>query len=432
MRRFDIKDNNRSTYWIKYLFMFLMVMWVARTTPLTSFKIGENPILTPIYIGILIYYFFKYCKATSKPLLLFLTIFGLWYMCICFKYGGIQNINFTFIYSIIIVHIAFNIFRYDEFAFFYEDIIVKLSLISLVVWGLANLFPSTVPNFMHQIAVFEDHPPTETNSIIVGLGSQISMGIRRNIGFTWEPGRFSCFIILAIFFNLIRQNFAIRNNKNFFILLITLLSTLSTTGYSVFGIIILFYILNTTVSSKFATILLTIIILPSIVGLAFMGEKIEKLFDIEAEISAINYSFNYGVDVVCPQRIVGLHFEFMNFIHDFWFGYNKEANSYINHTLFNGVIVTSTQGLIPSKNGILMGAFFYFWLWQSSLLLSKTFCYKGKYIFMFLFMMINISYDFWENCIFMYLYFSSFYHFFSRKYFSSAINHTYRNSHPIL
>ena len=403
----------------KYLFMFLMVMWVARTTPLTSFKMGENPILASVYISILIYYFSKYCKRGVHPLLLFLVLFCLWYACICFKYGGLQNINFTFIYSIIIVHVAFNILNRYEFVLFYEDIIVKLSIISLIVWMLVNVFPTTMPRFMHSIAVYENHPPTETNSIIVGMGSQIIMGIRRNIGFTWEPGRFSCFILLALFFNLIRNKFSlsIKKNKNLYVLLLTLISTLSTTGYGVFGVIVLFYYLNVQTTSKIALSILVVTLFPSIIALSFMEDKMVSLLDMDSEIKSIEYHYREGTEIVCPQRFAGLYFEFQNFIHDFWFGYNKEMNSWINHTLFRGVIVTSTQGLIPSKNGILMGLFFYYWLWKSSKLMSKAYHYKGSYIFMVLFMLINISYDFWENCIFMYFYFSAFYNHFSEHYF---------------
>ncbi len=418
----SLVTKDRCPLAAKYFFMFMMVMWVARTTPLTSFKIGENPILTPVYLLILAYFFLKYCKQAIRPLLVFLTVMIAWYISICIKYVSVQSTNYTFLYSIIIVHIAYNIFSRNDFIVLYEDVVVKLCTLSLVVWAGANLFPSVVPKIMHSIAVYENHPPTETNSFIVGMGSQFTMGIRRNIGFTWEPGRFSCFIIFAIFVNLIRTRFKIlplNKNKNFLILTITLLSTLSTTGYCAFGIIILFYIINTSTISKSFTLLLTALIFPSVLGLSFISDKMMGLLDLEQEISAINYHARNGMAVVCPQRFSSLSFEYQNFIHDFWLGYNDIKQSYINNTLFRGVLVTSSQGLIEvfSKFGVFMGLFFYYWLFRSSIYMSKAYKYKGRYMFAVMFMVISVSYDFWENCIFMSFYLCEYYRSYSKLYF---------------
>jgi len=414
---------NRVSSGEKYFFMFMMVMWVARTTPLTSFKIGENPILTPVYLLILLYYYVRYCKLTNIPLYCLLSIYASWYVCICLKYGGIQGVEFTFLYSFIIVHIAFNIYNKTEFLSIFENVIVKLCILSLIVWAAANILPG-FPKIMHSIAVYENHPPTETNSIIVGMGSQISMGIRRNIGFTWEPGRFSCFIIMTMFFNLIRTKFQLKGNINMLILLVTLLSTISTTGYFALIAIILFYLINTTTNSKFLTTIIISLFLPSFVGLSFMMDKVVGLSDIDTEISAINYFGNRGMEVVCPQRIASLYFEYINLIHDFWFGFNNIENSYINNHLFKGVLVTSSQGvlIILSKYGILFGSFFYFCLFRSTTFLSKVYHYKGKYMFAFVFILISVSYEFWGNCIWMYFYLSVFYTSFSNKYYLLDLN----------
>ena len=415
-------SKNNCPFASKYFFMVMMVLWVARTTPLTSFKPAENPFLTPIYLGILAYYFVTYCKKNVSPLLIFIAIIVVWYACICIKYESVQPVNFTLLYSIIIVHIAYNIYNRNDFVELYEDVLVKFCILSLIVWGGSNIFPSVVPKLMHSIAVYENHPPTEANSIIVGMGSQFSMGIRRNIGFTWEPGRFSCFILFALYVNLIRSKFKIfplHRNKKFFLLLITLLSTLSTTGYCAFGLIILFYVINASAISKTLAIVLTAFTLPSIIGLTFIGEKMMNLLDVEQEISAINYYYGKGMEVVCPQRFASHYFEYLNFIHDPLIGYNDISKAYINNSLFRGVLVTSSQGLIEvfSKFGFFVGSFFYYWLICSSVYMSKAYKYKGKYLFAILFLTVSVSYDFWENCIFMCFYLCDYYRRFSKWYF---------------
>ena len=251
------------------------------------------------------------------------------------------------------------------------------------------------------------------------------MGIRRNLGFTWEPGRFACWVLLGMFVNLIRHQFRIESiwkNKNLYILLFSLLTTLSTTGYSVLGILILFVLINKkSYLSKFVIASIVLLVVPSILSLSFMSEKITDLMDLDAGINAINYYSAEGQEIICPQRFTGLWFSFQNFIHDPWLGFNQLTNSYTVDVIFNhSVIVAPSEGILGifAKYGILFGAFFYYWLIKSSFLLSKTMQYKGKWMFFIFFIAISLSYDFWENCILMYFYLAAFYQKVDRRYFA--------------
>lgn len=408
----------------KYFFMFMMFMWVSSVSVLTSFNFSKNPILMPIYILIIAYYYIKYCHKSYKPIIVFLSIFLIWNICSILKFGGYIGTSFPPIYSIIIAHVAFNIYTKKEFINIFEDILVKLCILSLFVWLCANIVGTPFVNFMKAVSVIEPSPPTESYSFLVGLGSQFEMGIRRNIGFTWEPGRFSCWILLGIFLNLVRNNFvflSIRKNVNFSILLITLLTTMSTTGYSGLIIIIVFIILNKrSLSSKLFLILSCALLFPVILSLSFMTDKIVSLMDMEQGMSSIEYHYSHdGMDIVCPQRFTGFYLSIMNFIHDFWLGYNQLSYSYATTVLFNNlVIVAPSEGIIymMAKYGIFVGLFFYYWLLKSSKFLSETLHYKGYYIFFIFFIVISFSYEFWENCIFMYLYLSAFYKKYDSNY----------------
>ena len=419
------KVRHKPSYTAKLFFMFMMFMWVASVTPLTGFNFSKNPILMPIYLMIILHYYANYCWRSKKPLLYVVGIFGIWFIFSCLKYHSIQPFQFPPLYSIAIAHIAFNIFEKKEFLKFFEDVLVKLCVLSLVVWGAANVIGGPFVDFMHSIAVLENAPPTETNSIIVGLGSQFEMGIRRNIGFTWEPGRFSCWIILGMFTNMIRHNFSfilIWKNKNFLILLLSLLSTFSTTGYSALGIIILCYILNKkSFLLKAIIITVSILLIPSILAYPFMKEKIVDLLDIENDFQTITYySEIKEMKEVCPQRFTGLFVSWKNFIHDTLLGYGRLTNSYTTAVTFNNsVTVAPSEGAIGifAKYGVFVGSFFYYWLSKSSKYLAKTLNYNGKYLFFILFIVISFSYDWWENCILMYFYLSAFYNKFDSRYF---------------
>lgn len=415
-----ISENNIKSYRAKYFYMFMMFLWMGRTTPLTGFNIGKNPVLMPIYLLILLGYFKNYCKYPVRPLGVIVCFFSIWYTALCIKYGGIQEVPFQFLYYILIAHIALNLYDKQTFMFLFEKVLVQLCILSLVVWGFANLFPSWFPAFMHKIAVIEWRNPTEANSIIVGIGTSFEMGIRRNIGFTWEPGIFSCFVLFGLFINLIRNHFKIRfkDNKNFYILLFTLFTTLSTTGYVTFGILILLYLINTSVQSKILVSVLISIALPTIIGLSFMSEKITHLMDIDTEINAVNYYMAQGYTGTTPQRFAGFYFECQNFINDSWIGYGTPHNSYIQKVLFKGFDLVTSGGIIYilSKYGILFGGFFYICLYKTTIYLSESLNYKGKYIFAIFFIAISFSYDFWENCFFMYLYLFTFYKKISPSY----------------
>lgn len=422
-------------YSAKVFYMFMMFMWVASVSDLTSFNFGRNPILMPIYLIILAYYYKKYCTYSYKPLIIFLSIFVLWIIASYLKFGNYIGFQFQPIYSIIIAHVAFNIYEKDEFLRLFEKILTRFCLLSLIVWILANILKDPFVQFMSSISVIKRSPPTETYSFLVGLGSQIEMGIRRNIGFTWEPGKFACWVLIGLFINLIRHKFIFfpyKKNKNFYILFITLLTTLSTTGYSIIAILILFVLINKkSTSLKLLIIVSTAIIIPYILRLSFMSEKIIGLMDLENGLNTIEYHRSHdGLDIVCPQRFTGCYVSFLNLIHDYWLGYNQLIKSYTTEVLFKGsVIVAPSEGLINilAKYGILVGAFFYYWLYKSSQYLSEVFNYKGKFIFFIFFIAISFSYDFWENCILMYLYLCVFYKKYDSRYFDNIKTNKYEN-----
>lgn len=414
----------------QYFFMFMMFMWVSSVSNYTSFNFGKNPILMPFYIIILAYYFFRYCKFSMKPVVIYILLFAIWTIASLFKYGSNAGFHFPPIYSIIIAHIAFNIFKREEFLKVFEKILVFLCSLSIVVWLLANVIGEPFVNFMTSISVLpKPQPPTETYSFIVGLGSSFELGLRRNIGFTWEPGVFSCWVLLGLYVNLIRHNFKfldLKHNKSFIILLLTLVTTLSTTGYAAFSIIILFILLNKkSVSIKIVVLIAVIAIIPTVLGLSFMSDKIKGLMDIEAGISSTNYEgTTLGMAVVTPQRFTGFYFSWLSFIHDPLVGFSQYPNSYVTQVLFgNAVVVAPSEGILYNlaTYGIFMGLFFYYWLIKSSIYLSKAYNYKGTMMFLIFFLTISFSYSFWENCIFMYFYLCAFYKKFDKRYFDGMI-----------
>mgnify|MGYP004665878171 FL=1 len=413
-------DNVRVPYKAKAFYMFMMFMWVASVSDYTSFNVGKNPILMPVFLIILAIYYIKYCHKSYKPLWIVLIVNVVWNIASYFKYGGFISINFPSFYSIIIAHVAFNIYTKEDFLYYFEKMLVMFCSISLIVWLFANILGTPFVSFMRSISVIQPSSPTETYSFLFGLCSHIQMGIRRNLGFTWEPGRFACWILLGMYFNLVRNKFNIKNNP-FCILFFSLLTTLSTTGYSLLTILVLFILINKKSNFTKAVIVLCVVLaFPTVWGLSIMSEKIEGLMDLDAGLGAIEYhSVEDGMAIVCPQRFTGIYVSFLNFINDVFLGFNQLSNSFVSVVLYKHSVIAPSEGIIGilAKYGIFYGSFFYFWLIKSSSYLSSSFGYKGKWMFFLLFMGISFSYEFWENCILMYFYLCALYHKFDNRYF---------------
>jgi hypothetical protein len=408
----------------KDFYMLMMFLWIARTSPLTSFNFGNNPVFMPVYLLIILLYYIYFCKKSYKPLIYIIYGFVIWYSAICFKYGMLVKPPMQPIYYLIISHVALNLYSLDEFLRRFNKILVFFCSMSLIVWVMVNLIPELIVPIMHSISLIDYQPPTETYSILFGIGSSFEGDLRRNIGFTWEPGVFSCYVLLGIFFVLIQNRFKItpvRRHIDFYILVLTLLTTLSTTGYSVFLLILLFMAYNVSTKAKWISVLLGILIIPAIASLSFMLDKIVSLTDIERDLQLIVASTD---NVLTPQRFSGLYLSLMNFINDAWLGYCDVANSYSVTDIFRGIIVTPSEGVIAvlAKYGIILGGLLYLCLFKSSVSLSQEFHYKGRYFFAVLFLCISISYDFWENCILMYIYLYPFYKNCSKSYNRLLVN----------
>lgn len=387
----------------KYFYMLLMFLWCAYTVPFLK-PFDSNFLFTSvIYIIIYFIYFYKYCFTRSKyPLNLLLAIMVGWYLAQCIKHNQITSIDFRLIYSIILCHVSFYLYKGKEFFLYFEKVLVHLTILSLIVWGLGMIATGPMQSFVRNISVWDNGNTTYGNMIVVALGNQWTNGILRNIGFTWEAGRFSAFLVIGLFNNLLIHNFKIKNNKPLLILTIGLITTFSTTGFGAAICVLLLYIYNKSTKYKIVLITICILLSPTILALDFIGDKLRDTMNVQQEIHDMEYSFYvYNTSQITPQRFTGLYLDLQNWLHDFWLGYNLNQDSYAEKIMFNGYSVWLSNGIIQifSKYGLFIGLFFYWQLFKSSIKLSQDFNYKGTLIFALTFILINISYDFWSSAI---------------------------------
>ena len=209
-----------------------------------------------------------------------------------------------FLIRILIAYFAIKIVG-KEFPKFYINLMVIFSLISFVFYIPIVFSPSfehflsghIAPLFAHydySTGIYKPFP----QFIIYTVNTQRDISIiARNSGPFWEPGAFAGYLIIGIIFNLIISKKLLKNKKSI-ILGLALLSTLSTTGYLAFGVLIISYLFTyVNLDKKIIWIPVILIAFYFIYNqFNFLSKKIEK---------DLKYSTSGPTQTLARTRFVG-------------------------------------------------------------------------------------------------------------------------------
>lgn len=300
---------------------------------------------------------------------------------------------------VVIVWVAFNVFH-DDFDDRFIRTTTYLASISLLVWPFCVLAQSMMLQFGENFGIETMNVSYSFVFFNINKGS-----FYRNCGFCWEPGRYSCFLIIALFLYYIKYGFS-KRTTSFYILMISILSTFSTTGYIVLGFFLVYHFLKKKTFNPIYWILLVVLFI-WVWSLPFMSEKIQEFaaegrFDHSVEIAEWNVS-NGTNDHYTPQRFDGFLFQVMNVMNmnPIIGDSHNHLNYYINKVLsFN---IVSSEGILFMIlcYGVIIGFFCYFYLYKSSVYWGRKYGFDYKLLFFFLFIIMNFSYNFWEFPLFM-------------------------------
>lgn len=345
---------------------------------------------------------------SDKKLFRVFCIFTLWsiFQYILYKGKSLQFGHYFYIlYNILLSYIIIKVYANKIWSYYFECV-YKLCVISLIFWILSLLFPQLISSLMlfkHESVLLEG------NSFFFSMTNpniDVEDYWYRNSGFSWEPGRFSCFIIIALFILLFSSKGSVFKKKQFYVLVGALGSTFSTTGYFAFFVIL--FITHALMNRKYLRFLLLIPFFAIVWQQDFMQSKIGKHIDVENRIELLTDSYqDFEITGaregnVTPQRFEGLYFDILNFIPNPLLGYGRDrTNSFCSQNIYSQL--TTSNGLIGcfARFGILLGFAVFFYLYKTSNLISKEFGYKGKYYFLVVYCIISISYDFIEVPLFM-------------------------------
>jgi len=392
----------------EYVYFFTMVIYMSYMTSGSRIMLGgmmEHPVAFcfPILLTIILILRNNISFANS----FFLTTLGviilwsLFHIITKHQYTPKLVANYLYyLYAIIIAYIHIQVYQKKLF-YLYEDVIVKISFLSLIIWG----FTSIMPEVAMQVANFFPKTTHGNNFLylvhwISPVGKHVEYGMIRNAGSSWEPGRFAIMVCLAILINIYRKGVCIRNNKNVVILLITLITTMSTTGY-VLAFFIYAYMYIQHIFSKY-TLIFILIGIPMLywgIQLNFIGEKLEEKMDIEKYVEHIEDSYEWteehaeGPIAYSMDRFPSFVFEYENFTHDPILGYGgNPQDSYFMKTKTTTIGFTGGLMTLFSRYGLIVALFLLFALYNSSIQLSADFHSKKKYGLLLCYIISMISY----------------------------------------
>jgi len=237
-------------------------------------------------------------KTFLKRFVIFESVFLLIFVIQYFNLGSVPpNFILGFIIKGFIGALIFTVVG-NNFSFAFYDIMYKICLISIplfivqLVWGDDVLSSMFLHEESKSIGIYTFRPRAAIESSV------------RNSALFWEPGAFQGYINLALFANFYRMPYLFKKRKfSLFIIVLALVSTLSTTGYFLFAVLIGGYTLVYTKINKAFAVSIVVVFLAIgsylFFALDFLGEKVEAQY-----VSAMENEGEFN-----PERLGALLFD---------------------------------------------------------------------------------------------------------------------------
>lgn len=411
----------------EYLYFFVMVIYMAQMDNNTARMImGMSkpffPFFLPIILTIILLDRNK-VKFNDKRLLRILLVFAIWTVLL-FVHKSSYDISqyswyFFMFYSFVIAYIHVQVFG-KKMLPLYENIMVKLCFIALVLWGIAVIYPGSA-------SFFRSFPQSNNGNNLFYLfkwldasireENIVTNGILRNAGCSWEPGRFSIMILLAMYCNMVRVGIKFRGNMSGIILLLAMISTQSTTGY--IGAIFLygiFAIKKFNLQYILAFLIFVVPVAYQLSKLDFMQEKIISQLDLDSELKKTNEVIDYvnkenrtNEYVGSMARFPSMYFELINIQMDPLLGYGRNlGRSYFAQRISANYALTGGLLKIFGQHGIPLGILLFIILFKSSVALGREFKVRKSALFILYIIMLT-GYGFFTVPIFTAFWFYGFF-----------------------
>ena len=355
--------------------------------------------------------FWKENLRVSKTLLVALAVWMAYFVINALTIHGFHPYFMgTYVATIMIAYWLASLYGYEFFAR-YEDAIYVLSAISLFFVSLEILIPDLLSSFMNTFNLsgnlFGDKKGYATILVYTtgseDIGSDVVQNsfIPRNAGFCWEPGPFSCFIALAIFFNLVRNNSQLKDKKRLIVFLLTLLTTQSTTGFmALFAIVI--WLSQSHVKKNAFRMLLPPAAIAAIVLLftkvPFLKDKI--ISESRQDVTYFLVRAQSTGNSFAPGRFASLALGWMDFLNHPIAGYGGNFTLSVGYIDETTVVATiGGLGTIISRYGAIGSILFIILIFMAGKKIGRHFNAPATFIFPLLLLIIAFGFNIIETPI---------------------------------
>lgn len=237
-RNYGLTNNIKNNV-IDFIILTLFILYTAATsTPIAN---NTFSITVTIFLGLVFF------KRKRKIDVFIIVVLSVW--CIINWISAIVNENqyfsvltfFGFTMRIIMSYLMIKTIGTDFFDKLYKYA-YKLTIIATIIYVFNYVFPS----LFSSLAPYLNFITADAQKISGGWYIFVYLcsawaSPERNCGFMWEPGAFAFMLIFLMLLNLMKNKFKL--NKQFFVLVIALITTFSTGGYLALFVIILFLLI---------------------------------------------------------------------------------------------------------------------------------------------------------------------------------------------
>lgn len=388
---------------LEYIYVLMLILLAGRATSFfESSYIGDNPIWTiipVIFSGIIAFKWKVFFNAQFYALMF---LFAVYFIAVSIKYYVIQpTFLITYYFLFFIAYVAVRSLKFHIFII-YEKLLYYFAIISLVMWSMqVFLGGDTIYNIFGRSAYLRSVSTVSGDGVSAIFYSVQPYAttlinnytISRNCGFAWEPGSYAVYLCLGIYINLFMLAPDKEQKRRFRILLVALLSTMSTTGYAILSVIMIFYFIN----RDFRKILLLLPVMAAalifLFSLPFMKNKIVEMIGQTNSIDQIVRDSYARESPTTPQRFASFMIAYVDFRNNPVLGLAAHYEDSWVYKIGSRVSPISGIGNLMAQFGTVGLLFFIVLSVKSSILFARYFKYKGKLALFLILAGISVSYS---------------------------------------
>lgn len=401
-----IIKSTYSAYFERAAVAFLLFCSTGTTVFARSAMTWEDLLMPVLLGGLGLGITLRYHIKLSRGFILVIGGFIALLLAQSFKFGSI-HLKYMFLYPLnfwvtycFIKAMRERLLRHVEF------LITWLAGISFVIWSADILTNGMVRQALSGVSFGQPYNKIVDSYVLFQtfINESVPSALPRNAGFAWEPGAFAVFCCFGLMLNFYRNGFKLRRNFGAAVLIAALLSSQSTTGYSIFVMFLLFKLWNDIRGASKLVLfpILGFVIVTTIFSLPFMQDKINNLLSQDINELAYNASMDWNIgNPLGAQRFLSFQLDYADFLNNPWTGYGGEDEEMLVTRESLNVISVSGIGKIMARFGIFGFAFFVWSTTMSSIFLSRYFRAESPALLLLYIFMVSVSYSLIEQPIFL-------------------------------